>query len=74
LDANDVTYKQGVTKISVNIDNILTAASQDGSTALIAKKDADGLVVTVNVPEPASCLLACTGLMLAALFRRRRAG
>jgi len=72
LDVNSVPYKQGVTKISVNIDNVLTASSQAGSSAVIAKKDFGGLVVTVNVPEPASCVLACTGLVLLALMGRRR--
>jgi hypothetical protein len=74
LDDNNIGYEQGVTKISVNMDNILTAASLANSSAVIAKKDADGLVVTVNIPEPASSLLACTGLALLALFGRRRAG
>jgi hypothetical protein len=74
LDDNDIEYEFGVTKVSVNIDNILTAASQDGSSAVIAKKDFDGLVVTVNVPEPASCVLACIGLALLALVGRRRVG
>jgi PEP-CTERM motif len=72
LDDNDITYKQGVTKISVDLDNILTAASSTLSSAVIAKKDFDGLVVSVNVPEPASCVLACTGLVLLGLFGRRR--
>lgn len=60
------------TKIVYHMDNTLTAISELSSIAFIAKKD--GIVrLEVNVPEPASCVLACTGLALLGLFRRRRA-
>jgi hypothetical protein len=62
-----------VTKINVNLDNTLTAISQAGTAALIAKKDATGVIITSNTPEPASCVLALIGLVGTGLFVRRRA-
>jgi hypothetical protein len=61
-----------VTKINVNLDNTLTAISQVGTSALIAKKDATGVIITANFPEPASCVLALIGLVGTGLFVRRR--
>lgn len=73
LAANGITGK--ATKIGVNLDNTLTASSGPNSSALIAKKDFDGVVITVNpdpnvVPEPSTCVLAAIG-MLAAFGARR---
>lgn len=69
---HNVPYIFGATKISINIDNTLTALSQLGTSSLIAKKDFGGLSVTVNVPEPASLVLVLGGvLVLAGLVRCR---
>jgi hypothetical protein len=65
-------YAFGATKISVNMDNTLTALSQQGTAALIAKKDAGGISITVNIPEPSS--LALVGLGLLAIGSVRRFG
>ena len=60
----------GVTKISVNFDNTLVAISQAGTSATIAKKD-NGIIITTNIPEPTSCLIAAFGLALCGLAARR---
>jgi hypothetical protein len=59
------------TKVSVDLDNTLSAISQNGTAALIAKKD-HGVIITTNVPEPASCLLAVLGLVSLLGIRRGR--
>ncbi len=61
-----------VTKVEFNMDNTLTAAAANGGSAFIAKKEFQG--VTITVPEPASfgALAALAGLVLAA--RRRLVG
>jgi hypothetical protein len=61
-----------VTKINVNLDNTLMAISQVGTSALIAKKDFTGVIITVNSPEPASCVLALMALIGSVLLVRRR--
>lgn len=73
LTANSVPFTTGATKISINLDNTLTAVSQAGTTALIAKKDFGGMSITINVPEPASFVLAGLGL-LGFVATRRRSG
>jgi hypothetical protein len=78
----------GATKISINLDNVLVAVSQPGTSALISKKDFGGISVRVNVPgepggdmeiqpipEPATFVLAgfaAIGVLVG--FRVRRAG
>lgn len=69
---NNVPFTLGATKVSINLDNTLTALSQEGTFALIAKKDFGGLSVTVNIPEPAAWVLASVcGLVAAGMGRRR---
>lgn len=68
-----VPFSVGATKITVDITNTLTASSQAGTMATINKKDFGGISITVNIPEPASVVLAA--LALATLgWRRRSAG
>ena len=64
----------GVTKITITLDNTLTAFSQLNTTAQIAKKDFDGVSIQINlpggeIPEPTS--LALAGLSLLGLCIRR---
>lgn len=72
LTANSIPFVGGATKISINLDNTLTALSQAGTFSLIAKKDFGGLSITVNVPEPTTLLLA--SLAISGLFVSRRRG
>jgi len=69
----------GVTKLSVNLDNVLVATSQDGTSSLISKKDFGGLSITVqtpgggggpDIPEPTTFALAGLGILGALLGRR----
>jgi hypothetical protein len=61
------------TKVSIDLTNTLTASSQAGTMATINKKDFGGISITVNIPEPASLVLAAFGLVLwTALGRGRR--
>lgn len=71
LSANNIPYVVGATKISVNLDNTLSALSEAGTFTLIAKKDFGGLSVTVNVPEPTVALLGGLGALGLACVRRR---
>jgi hypothetical protein len=64
-------YVNGATKISINMDNTLTALSEAGTFTVIAKKDAGGVSITVNIPEPSSILLASASLLAVGLVRRR---
>jgi hypothetical protein len=68
LIANAITG--GATRISIALDNTLTAVSESGTSALIAKKDFGGVAITSEVPEPSS--LSLCGVALAALALRRR--
>jgi len=60
----------GATKITINLDNSLSALSEAGTSSLIAKKSFGGLSVTVNVPEPTTLVLG--GMVLAMGLLRRR--
>jgi len=73
----------GVTKLSVNLDNVLVATSQDGTSSLISKKDFGGLSITVqtpgggggpDIPEPTTFALVSLGLIGLAAGRRRLFG
>lgn len=69
---NSIAHNLGATKVSINLDNTLTAHSEAGTFSLIAKKDFGGLSVTVNIPEPATWVLASVCGVLAASGGRRR--
>jgi len=72
LDLSTVDGINGlVTKVNVNLDNVLTASSDTNSSAFIAKKDFDGVTITTNIPEPTTALLAVFGLLATACSRRR---
>jgi hypothetical protein len=75
LVSNNVPFVGGATKVNVNLDNSLSAISQagnPGTSAFIAKKNANGLIIVVNnpIPEPNAGLLALFGL--GGLLIRRR--
>jgi hypothetical protein len=78
-DINDALNKnghggflRGATKISINLDNKLTATSEAGTSAQIAKKDFD-FTIDVNIPEPATWGLVMLAVAIGgALARRRR--
>lgn len=65
-----IHFTTGITKISVNLDNQLLTTSQPNTQALMDKKDF--FIVTVNSPEPSSCVLALLAMIGTALFVRRR--
>ena len=67
-----IPFDLGATLVSVTLDNTLTALSEDGTSAFIAKKDFGGTSITVVVPEPGSLLLMAFGLVGLALVRRRK--
>ena len=56
------------TKVEFTLDNTLLVSAGGGGSALIKKKDFDGLVI--NIPEPSGGLLLIVGLL--GLVRRRR--
>jgi hypothetical protein len=64
-------FSRGVTKVSVNINNVLAATSETGSEATIAKTDM--LIITTDVvPEPAAISLALLALACGLMARRVR--
>ena len=69
LAAHDVNG--GVTKARLKWDNTLTAFADAQSGAFIKKKVVNGVVITTNIPEPTTCLLAVAGLMACVAVRRR---
>jgi hypothetical protein len=64
-------YVNGVTKVTVAVDNTLTAGTTGGASAFIRKKDFDGFTVTTNIPEPTTIILAALGLFTVVASRRR---
>lgn len=67
--AQNLTLNSPVTKVSLNFDNTLIAISQQGTSALIAKKD--HVIITTNLPEPSSIILVFVALVGTLLARRR---
>ncbi len=65
-----IDFVNGATKLSIALDNTLTANSIAGTSAFIAKKDFDGLTVTTNIPEPSSAILVLLAISGAAVARR----
>lgn len=59
-----------VTKVTLNFDNTLIAISQQGTSALIAKKD--HVIITTNTPEPTSLGLLLLATALSACGWRKR--
>ncbi|MEZ4291638.1 MAG: PEP-CTERM sorting domain-containing protein [Myxococcota bacterium] len=59
------------TRVTLNINNTLTAFAGGNALAFIEKKDFDGLAVTV-VPEPGTAILFGLGLAGLASVRRSR--
>lgn len=72
LDGLDMLPQVGITKVNIALDNRLKALSQEGTSAVIAKKDQ--LIITTNIPEPASSMLAITGILATLLNLGRRRG
>jgi hypothetical protein len=62
-------FVRGATKVTVNLDNTLSAVSQAGTSATIAKKDF--LIITTNIPEPGTVSLLVLALAAGMLARRR---
>jgi hypothetical protein len=62
-------FTRGATKVTVNLDNTLTAVSATGTSATIAKKDF--ITITTNVPEPTTVGLLVVALAAGMLARRR---
>jgi hypothetical protein len=64
-----------VTKVGISLDNTLSAASVQGTSAFIQKKDAVALVIpdtTGEIPAPSAAAIARTAALLSsALFRRK---
>jgi hypothetical protein len=69
LVKSGTSFVRGATKITVNIDNVLVATSQIGTSATIAKKDF--LTITTNIPEPATVSLLLIAAAAGMLSRRR---
>jgi hypothetical protein len=81
LPPGPVDPEGGATKVSIDLDNTLVAVSQDGTSAVIAKKDFGGITIRTNVrtepggdpeiPEPTALVLVGLGLLGLVSQRRR---
>ena len=70
LDDNSVAHVGGVTRLTVQLVNTLTATSSDGAETTITKQDADGVIITANIPEPTTAALLLAAVA-APMFARR---
>jgi len=66
-----VNFTLGATEVSANLNNLLTAFSEDGTSSVIGKKDF-GLRVEVNIPEPSALILAGLAVLGWSVCQRRR--
>jgi hypothetical protein len=71
LTANSQPFTFGATRVDINLDNSLGALSQPNTSAFIAKKNANGITITVNIPEPTGGLMALLAGGLVSAWRRR---
>jgi hypothetical protein len=62
------------TRVDVDLNNVLSAYSEDGTSSLIAKKDFDSALTVDIIPEPASLVLVLGATSLIAFVRRRFIG
>ncbi|MBN1855165.1 MAG: hypothetical protein JW829_20710 [Pirellulales bacterium] len=67
-----ISFTYGATRAMLNLDNTLIALSENGTQSMIAKKDADGVTITVNIPEPATWVLAWISILATLWIRRLR--
>ena len=71
LIAQNVPFNFGATKVELFLNNSLTAISETGTIARIAKKDFSGFTITTNIPEPTTCSMALLGLLAVVSAGRR---
>jgi hypothetical protein len=69
LVKSGTSFLRGATKVTVNLDNTLTAVSATGTSATIAKKDF--ITITTNIPEPATVSLLLLAMAAGMIGRRR---
>lgn len=67
IDAG-VSFVSGVTKVNVDLTNVLTSTSEDGTSALISKKDFGGTSISVVIPLPPSVAMGLLGVAGIALL------
>jgi hypothetical protein len=60
----------GATRVTIVADNSLLAISDEGTTALIEKKDFSGLAIAI-IPEPGTLALLVAGIGILGALRRR---
>jgi hypothetical protein len=60
-----------VTAIFINFNNILQTSSEPGTTSFIEKKVIDGMLVTIETPEPATMAMLTIGGIGMLVARRR---
>lgn len=71
VDIDIASLVSGVTGVELQLNNILQANSESGTSASIQKKAANGVVITV-IPEPGTLVLMAPGLIALAFRARRR--
>lgn len=70
---NSIPYALGATKVEVAIDNQLIARSEESSFAYVAKKDFQGVGITViTIPEPSAVGILSLSVLGIGTWRRRR--